>query len=102
MFTIKGYCVQLQEFVGVVTYFSATVCLTLTPAPSSGLHADRGDRLDSMSLPVKSSSDSSKDEADDRPIEEELDSFLGDRIRAGEPPQPLSEQGDSSSGRETR
>lgn len=51
-----------------------------------------------MSLPVKSSSDSSKDEAEDRPMEEELDSFLGDRIRAGDPPQPLSEQGDSSSG----
>ena len=72
---------------------------TLTPVPSSGLHRDRaGDRLDSMSLPVKSSSDSSKDEAEDKPMEEELDSFLGDRISAGDPPQPLSEQGDSSSG----
>lgn len=75
----------------------------LTPVPSSGLHRDRaGDRLDSMSLPVKSSSDSSKDEAEDRPMEEELDSFLGERISAGDPPQPLSEQGDSSSGWKSR
>ena len=51
-----------------------------------------------MSLPVKSSSDSSNDEADDRPAEDELESFRGKRISAGEPPQPLSEQGDSSSG----
>lgn len=70
----------------------------LTPWPSSGLHRDlAGDRLDSMSLPVKSSSDSSKDDAEDRPMEEELDSFLGERISAGDPPQPLSEHGDSSS-----
>lgn len=72
---------------------------TLTPVLSSGLQRDRaGDRLDSMSLPVKSSSDSSKDEAEDRPMEDELDSFLGDLIRAGDPPQPLSDGDSSSSG----
>ena len=76
--------------------------MLLTADPSSGLHREDvrpGERLDSMSLPVKSSSDSSKEEAEDRPMEEELESFLGERIRAGEPPQPLSEQGESSSGR---
>ena len=50
-----------------------------------------------MSLAVKSSSDSSNDEADDRQTEELLDSFRGERMSAGDPPQPLSEQGDSSS-----
>ena len=74
---------------------------TLTPIPSSGLPSMLqmpGDRLDSMSLPVKSSSDSSNDEAEDtQPAEDELESFRRKRISAGEPPQPLSEQGDSSS-----
>lgn len=75
----------------------------LTPCPSSGLQRDlAGDRLDSMSLPVKSSSDSSKDDAEDRQMEEESDSFLGERISAGDPPQPLSEHGDSSSPWESR
>lgn len=35
-------------------------------------------------------------------MEDELDSFLGERMRAGEPPQPLSEHGDSSSARGSR
>ncbi len=72
---------------------------TPTPVSSSGLPIILGDRpVGSKSLPVKSSSDSSNDEAEDNPAEEELESFLWNRKGAGEPPQPLSEQGEYSSG----
>lgn len=70
-----------------------------TPPNSSGLPNMLGDKLlGSISLPVKSSSDSSNDDAEDNPADEELDSFLWNRKGAGEPPHPLSEQGESSSG----
>lgn len=77
-------------------------CRLLTPVTSSGVLPNMlyapGERLfGSRSLPVISSSDSSKDEAEDRHVEEELESFRKEIDGTGEPPHPLSEQGDSSS-----